>query len=901
MPDLSLQFDPVSEDAANVPFELVSDATGARLVEQNYPAPVPVVTWASSADSEGERNVSYRWPNRKISLKVEIVGTAATVKTRLGNLEQKVAKIAREGGTLKHTYPDGTFVVFDLLALEGYEPALNIEYFVGNAAMVQLEFQAKPFARGVPVTLPDRVETTLPVLVFTETGVTGDAPALGRLIVDEDQGADQQWVVWGMQRDSYSSSANAALFYEAEGRTPQSGGATAVQAGASGAGSNVVEATVGTAFSSVLSTQATGGGAHLSHFGTYRVFARVLTPTANSGAVSFALEWAEGDFRRYSRHSSTVFPVDLWDNTFRTIDLGVVSISKVQQGAQQWEGRILAKSTFPGDKVRVDCLWLVPTERSGEVESVTRSPAPTVYSAQDAFSQTAGVLTGKSLVVGGTWQWGGAPGDADDFNVTGTGAVTRTVGSDASGVVTNGRLVTASTPSLVNTVVSVDATIPITLFNGALGGVVCRYVNATNFLCAFVLDGDVAASPRWLFVQKVVAGVATTIAGSFDVVTGTANTIRLTVTPYGSFLAEVLSGGAVVESVTGDDAVLATGGTLSSGKVGILDYATATTPGTRTYDNFYAYSPPVDAAVFASQSIEWRHDGVLREDSTGTIYQRPSQYEGNYLTIPPYAQESKTTRFIVKASRSIPGVGADSAIDDISARLTITPRFLVMPEPPPPPFTPTSIAGLAAWYDASQIPSLADGDPVASWADLSGNSRTLSQGTSAARPTYKTAIQNGRAIVRFDGVDDFMQSGVFTLAQPINVFIVVNWRTNAADASALDGLSGITMLIRQQASRQINVFAGVDLSGPASVTDVWRQYGVVFSGASSEIRVDGGAATAGNAGTGSPGGLTVGARGGAGSAFGAVDIAEVLAYDSALSTVNRQSVEAYLKTKWATP
>ena len=33
----------------------------------------------------------------------------------------------------------------------------------------------------------DNTETTLPVLVFTETGILGDVPGLGRLVIDDDR------------------------------------------------------------------------------------------------------------------------------------------------------------------------------------------------------------------------------------------------------------------------------------------------------------------------------------------------------------------------------------------------------------------------------------------------------------------------------------------------------------------------------------------------------------------------------------------------------------------------------------------------------------------------------------------------------------------------------------------
>ena len=67
---------------------------------------------------------------------------------------------------------------------------------------------------------------------------------------------------------------------------------------------------------------------------------------------------------------------------------------------------------------------------------------------------------------------------------------------------------------------------------------------------------------------------------------------------------------------------------------------------------------------------------------------RPAKYEGSYLLVPPAGAEARSVRFIVKMSRgeiqTATGQtlsGPDSAIDDISARLFYTPRYLVVPTP----------------------------------------------------------------------------------------------------------------------------------------------------------------------------------------------------------------------------
>jgi hypothetical protein len=60
----------------------------------------------------------------------------------------------------------------------------------------------------------------------------------------------------------------------------------------------------------------------------------------------------------------------------------------------------------------------------------------------------------------------------------------------------------------------------------------------------------------------------------------------------------------------------------------------------------------------------------------------------------------------------------------------------------------------ALCLDARFISGLSDADPVSTWSDRSRNAANATQ-TGAERPEYKTAIQGGQPVVRFDGTDDF--------------------------------------------------------------------------------------------------------------------------------------------------
>ena len=70
------------------------------------------------------------------------------------------------------------------------------------------------------------------------------------------------------------------------------------------------------------------------------------------------------------------------------------------------------------------------------------------------------------------------------------------------------------------------------------------------------------------------------------------------------------------------------------------------------------------------------------------------------------------------------------------------------------PFLPSDITGLIRWGKADSL-SLSNNDPVDSYTDESGNGNHF-VGSGTTRPLFKTAAQNGRAAVLFDGVDDFL-------------------------------------------------------------------------------------------------------------------------------------------------
>jgi hypothetical protein len=198
--------------------------------------------------------------------------------------------------------------------------------------------------------------------------------------------------------------------------------------------------------------------------------------------------------------------------------------------------------------------------------------------------------------------------------------------------------------------------------------------------------------------------------------------------------------------------------------------------------------------------------------------------------------------------------------------------------------------------------TISDGDPVGQWTDLSGQNNHATQATASKKPIWKVNIINGKAVVRFDGTNDFLQNLTLTKAQPVSIFFVLNNRVYVSEDRIMDGSVGNSVILSTYInSPEMSIHAGTAYVATNSNLPV-ATFGVVYvllNGASSEIRINGGAATTGNPGVNSFfNGITLGAAV-AGTTAAAIDIAEVVIYGAALSANDRLKVETYLNDKYA--
>ncbi len=215
-------------------------------------------------------------------------------------------------------------------------------------------------------------------------------------------------------------------------------------------------------------------------------------------------------------------------------------------------------------------------------------------------------------------------------------------------------------------------------------------------------------------------------------------------------------------------------------------------------------------------------------------------------------------------------------------------------------FTPKSIANLAGWWDFNDSNTVAVATGISAVTDKSGNGRTLAQSTTNNQPAWTASSINGKYAAVFDGSNDAL-SASFTLAQPVTAFIVgkYNNATNVGVATMMDGASGNTMRVYRSSASALSMFAGANLVTDNIAPESFGVWEFLFSGASSNARLNGTSIASGNAGTATPGGIYLGVFGNGFSNPGPVSIAHVLLYSRSLSASERSSVRKWLGALYA--
>ncbi len=136
------------------------------------------------------------------------------------------------------------------------------------------------------------------------------------------------------------------------------------------------------------------------------------------------------------------------------------------------------------------------------------------------------------------------------------------------------------------------------------------------------------------------------------------------------------------------------------------------------------------------------------------------------------------------------------------------------------PFSPSDIAGLALWLDASDASSLTitSSPDVDQWDDKSGNGNHVSQGSAALKPHTGGSINSLNTLI-FDGADDYMQNTTAggTLTGTKGTIFIVN------KIGTLDGLANVALCSANTAVANSYIIFGIDRGSPTPNPSIQSQ------------------------------------------------------------------------------
>lgn len=217
---------------------------------------------------------------------------------------------------------------------------------------------------------------------------------------------------------------------------------------------------------------------------------------------------------------------------------------------------------------------------------------------------------------------------------------------------------------------------------------------------------------------------------------------------------------------------------------------------------------------------------------------------------------------------------------------------------------PPSFDSCLIWLCADNIPR-ENGAFVDLWPNYSGYPDSLQQPDPTKRPILMKNVLNGHSIVRFDGIDNFLQSKFHTQqSQPVTYFFVLKQFAGGPTQQVwFEGGNQVKPLIyRADATDQVDVWAGaggdVVYHRGSSWPSPYICFSVVLDGASSNIWENKTLKVAADPGGFGITGMTLGAAFD-GSLPAQIDVAEVLVYYRNLNNTDRNAVIDYLNAKYA--
>ena len=569
----------------------------------------------------GEVLVDRRPKTKTVALRLRVREDAeADLETAAYRLQQKVGLLHREGGWLRRDFHIGEFAGSLLCKIVGEVTLADFAgWQAGDSPDVTLTLVAGPIWYSTEVEeSPLFVEESGRALVYELPETKGTAEGLKRITVtNKNSSGDWRGLIWAEECRDFQEGDTAKLLYEAEALTLKGGASVKSLAGASGG--QVVEHSALTAgWLNILESKIVASG-HMTHLGPRRIKMRIYDPGTSPGGIELRLLWRVLGSSRWNEGNAIV-PTPLVGN-FAIVDLGECRPQRAALGEQRWEWKLMARAPDGSGAIRVDQVYVLPTEQYLELTAPDESRGAYAQS-----TKTPGTILSSSP---GSVVWSGMENVKTSNNVYATVSLSKNEPTSQYLQVTNFGFGLPEAVEILGIIVTIEKSAsPSYIKDSRVSLVKKGSVQATN---------KALASPWPGSDENVTYGSASDLWGStWSGADINASNFGVVIAATNSYDKDSPKKEARVDSVQ------------------IAVY----------------YKEPIDEnrVCFAQRSVELRWDGNYRENLEGDVW-GPLVADGLQPVATPSALEGRPTRGIVIPSQGDLGELSDGESNKLNARV----------------------------------------------------------------------------------------------------------------------------------------------------------------------------------------------------------------------------------------